>query len=231
MILLASAKTMKTSNVDNCSKPIFERKSNALRAELKKLDYEQMAAYFKIKGKTLENTFNYYSQPISGKVITSLDGAVFKQIRVINDEYIKNNVYIIDAMYGILNGHDKIDLFRLDFNSKAIIEQSYYNYWREDIHNFIESTNHQQLLVLTSEEYTKVLNLEAINKDIFQVEFEPAIKSSVHKKQARGKIANYCIANMIDDYTLLDNIVIDEYALSLNKDNIIFITRNEESDV
>lgn len=231
MILLASAKTMKASNTENCTLPVFASKSQVLRSQLSQLDYNQLGAYYKIKGKTLETTYNYYSQPVSGKVITSLDGVAFKQIQATNDDYIKNNVFVIDAMYGILNGNDQIELFRLDFNLKSIIDQTYYNYWRDDISNFIEETNHQQLLVLTSEEYTKVLNLDQINKRIFQVGFDSKIKSSVHKKQARGKIANYCIANNLQDYRLLDNVVIDQYTINLKNDEMLVVTRNEEEDV
>lgn len=231
MILLASAKTMKPTSTTNCTQPVYNQKAQVIRDEIGKMSYEQLAAYFKIKGKTLDNTHKYYSQPLQGKVVTSLDGVVFKQIKALNDDYIGNNVYILDAMYGILNGNDKIDLFRLDFNTKSVVDTSYYNYWQEDVHNFIENTKHEQLLVLTSDEYTKLLNLQAIKKEIFQIEFTPEIKSSVHKKQVRGKIANYCINHQVEDYHLLNNIVIDEYKITMQTDNILLISRNEVKDV
>lgn len=231
MILLASAKTMKPTSTANCTQPVYNQKAQVIRDEIGKMSYEQLATYFKIKGKTLDNTHKYYSQPLQGKVFTSLDGVVFKQIKALNDDYIGNNVYILDAMYGILNGNDKIDLFRLDFNTKSVVDTSYYNYWQEDVHNFIENTKHEQLLVLTSDEYTKLLNLQAIKKEIFQIAFTPEIKSSVHKKQVRGKIANYCINHQVEDYRLLNNIVIDEYTIKMQTANILLISRNEVKDV
>lgn len=224
MIVLPSAKTMKKSDVTNTSTPIFENKAKAIRTEIAQMDKDQLANYFKVKGKTLDNTHGYYQEPQKGKVVTSLDGAVFKQIEPSNDEYIKDNLYVLDAMYGILNGNDQIDLFRLDFNLKSVFDQSYYNYWKEDVHNFINNTNHDQLLILTSDEYTKLLKLDQINKQIFEIEFDSEIKSSVHKKQARGKIANYCIANTINDYSKLNGVQIDEYQLKVEQTKIL-VTR------
>ncbi len=225
MILLASAKTMKASDVTNATVPIFNDKSQKIRDEIAKMDKEQIGAYFKVKGKTLDNTHCYYTKPPKGKVVTSLDGAVFKQINPFNEQYITNNLYVLDAMYGILNGNDQIDLFRLDFNLKSVLPTSYYNYWKEDVHNFINNKDHKQVLVLTSDEYTKVLKLDEIDKQIFQIEFDSSIVSSVHKKQARGKIANYCITHNITDYNKLNNRQVDEYCLELKANNLIYITR------
>ncbi len=224
MILLASAKTMKPSDTSGATKPIFEDKSQPIRESISRLDEQQLATYFKIKGKTLDTTNSYYSQSIHGKVYTSLDGAVFKQVTATDESYIKNYLFVLDAMYGILRGTDQIELFRLDFNTKSLLDKTYYNYWKEDVHNFIENSNHHQLLVLTSDEYTKLLKLKELNKQIFEIEFDSEIKSSVHKKQARGKIANYCIENNIEDYSKLDNKHIEEYKLQLEGTKLL-ITR------
>lgn len=226
MIILASAKTMKESETINSSVPIFEDKSKKIREQIAKLSKEELATYFKIKGKTLDNTELYYSNPPQGKVVTSLDGAVFKQINCLDDKYIAKNLFVLDAMYGILNGNDKIDLFRLDFNTKSLLETSYYNYWKDDVYNFIENTNHKQLLILTSDEYTKLLKLDQLNKLIFTIEFDTAIKSTVFKKQCRGLIANYCIEHNIADYHQLDDVIIEDYRLQLQANNILYITNN-----
>ncbi|WOO87401.1 peroxide stress protein YaaA [Mollicutes bacterium LVI A0039] len=224
MIVLASAKTMKPSADEDATKPVFAEKSQQIRKQIAKMSIDELQNYFKIKGKTLENTHKYYSQPIYGKVVTSLDGAVFKQIQPLNDEYIANNLYVLDTMYGILNGNDQIELFRLDFTLKSVVEQSYYNFWKEDVNKYIDNHHHHQLLILSSDEYTKLIDKASISKQIFEIEFDPEIKSSVHKKQCRGKIANYCIANHIEDYSNLDNTQIDEYNLTL-KGITIYITR------
>ncbi len=230
MILLASAKTMKESSVENTTIPVFTDKSNLIRSEISKMSKAELASYFKIKGKTLDNTFKYYSEPCLGKVVTSLDGAVFKQITALNDQYITNNLFVLDALYGILRGTDQINLFRLDFNTKSILDTSYYNYWKDDVNDFIFNSDHKQVLLLTSDEYTKLLNLNQIDKQIFTIEFDSEIKSSVHKKQARGKIANYCIEHQIKAYEQLDKAIIDEYQLILKADNCLQITRNPEEN-
>ncbi len=225
MILLASAKTMKPSDITNATIPVFAAKSKIIRKSISALTEEELAKYFKIKGKTLDTTKQYYSNPPQGKVYTSLDGAVFKQVTATDESFIANNLFVLDAMYGILAGTDQIDLFRLDFNTKSLLDETYYNYWRNDVNSYIKEQSHNQLLLLTSDEYTKLLNKSEIDKQIFEIEFDPVIKSTVHKKQARGKIANYCIENKITDYTNLDNSVICEYTLQLQADNIIYITR------
>ncbi len=227
MILLASAKTMKPSDTTNATTPIFSAKSKIIRKSISALTEEELAKYFKIKGKTLDTTKLYYSSPPQGKVYTSLDGAVFKQITEPNEEYIQNNLFVLDAMYGILAGTDQIDLFRLDFNTKSLLDTTYYNYWREDVNKYINESHHSQILLLTSDEYTKLLNKKDVTKQILEIEFDSNIKSTVHKKQARGKIANYCIENQVTDYTKLDNCEICEYNLELKSDNIIYITRND----
>lgn len=228
MIVLASAKTMKESDVANSSVPIFAAKSEKIRKKIGQMSKTELGTYFKIKGKTLDTTYKYYTEACRGKVITSLDGAVFKQITAYNDEYINENIFVLDAMYGILNGNDQINLFRLDFNLKSVVGTSYYNYWKEDVQNFIISTAHDQLLVLSSDEYTKLLNLQELVKEVFTLNFDNAIKSSVHKKQCRGKIANYCIVSKITNYNALDGLIIEEYALNIDRDNKINISRVED---
>ncbi len=220
MILLASAKTMKQSDITDGTIPIFNEKSLQIRHKISKLSKEQLAKYFKIKGKTLDNTYSYYQTSIKGKVITSLDGAVFKQIENSNPDYVTSNLYVLDAMYGILNGNDIIDLFRLDFNLKSVLAQSYYYYWRDDVHNFISSSKHQQILLLTSDEYTKLLKLSKLDKQVYTVDFNKLIKSSVHKKQIRGMIANYCISNQILEYNSLNGVVIGDYTLTILNDTV-----------
>lgn len=216
MIILASAKTMKESNISDSSIPIFEEKSKLIRNHFSNMDIDQLALYFKIKGKTLDSTYNYYQHSIKGKVITSLDGQVFKKITSYNKDYVANNFYVLDTMYGILNGNDQIDLFRLDFNSKAIFDISFYNYWKEEVNNFIKCSKHKQLLILSSDEYTKLLQLDKLDKQVFEITFSEEIKSTVFKKQIRGMIANYCIENQITDYNELDNVMVDNYKLTCN---------------
>lgn len=227
MIVLASAKTMNESTMENTTIPKFQNKANIIRESIKDLDKQELSAYFKIKGKTLETTFNYYHSEIKGRTISSLAGAVFKEIKADDNDYIGANVFVLDAMYGVLNGNDCIDLYRLDFNTKSLIDLSYYQYWKADVNEFINNHSSNQLLILSSDEYTKLLELNTIEKEIFTIQFDNEITSSVHKKQIRGKITNYCIKNKIFDYKLLDNITIDQYICSLSCDNVILVSKGE----
>lgn len=225
MILLASAKTMKPVVMNNPTKPIFSEKSEIIRNQIAQLDKLELADYFKIKGKTLDQTYEYYQNPIDGQVLSSLDGQVFKQIKLSNPQYVEQNIFILDAMYGILNGNDQIKLFRLDFNLRSLLPVSYYNFWKEDVNKFISQTSHSQILNLASNEYTKLLQPQIINKQIIEIEFDKTITSSVHKKQCRGKIANYCITHNVTDYKQLNNLLIEDYRLSFKNDDLIIISK------
>ncbi len=217
MILLASAKTMRQTEVLGAGEAPFLKQSKAIREQFKLMSKEQIGQYFKIKNKTLDTTYNYYQTSQSGIVIKSLQGQVMKQITADNPDFIKKHVYVLDAMYGILNGYDQIELFRLDFTCKTILEVSYYNYWQKEVNHYIEKHQDKAILLLTSEEYSKLIDSQMISKDIYTLAFEKEIKSSVHRKQVRGKICNYCIAHQITDYRQLDGVKIDEYQLTLNQ--------------
>lgn len=220
MIVLASAKTMKPSKAGK-QLPVFLNQSMILRKQLKKKSKEQLSTYFNIKGKTLDNTYYYFQEKVVGNVLDSLNGVVFREISARNHNYIQNNVFIIDALYGLLNGNDQIELYRLDFNCKSLVDVSLYKYWTEHVNYFVKNHPSTQLLVLSSNEYTKLLNIKSFNKDIFTIDFDKSIKSSTEKKQVRGKICNYCILNQIEDYTLLNQIEIENYYLILLENRIV----------
>lgn len=217
MILLASAKTMKETELRTTSAPVFDEQSRAIRTLIAKMDEDAMAKYFKIKGKTLDTTMSYFKQPQYGCAIDSLSGQVMKQIASRKDQYIKDNVFILDAMYGIINGYDAIELFRLDFTLKSVLNISYYSYWKDIVNEYIIKLNPSQLLILSSDEYTKLLDFQKLNCEIYQIDFDESVKSTVKKKQIRGMICNYAIENEISDYSQLDNSIIDDIKLSLSE--------------
>ena len=59
------------------------------------------------------------------------------------------------------------------------------------------------ILLLTSNEYTKMIDLKKITKNVFQVQ---AKSHSVNLKKMRGMILNYCSVNNINDYQLLEKV-------------------------
>lgn len=229
MIVLASAKTMVASEAGK-SLPVFLNKSQIIRCELKKLDTDQLSSYFKIKNKTLETTKKYYQQSIVGNVLDSLNGVAFREIYARDSAYITENVFILDALYGILNGNDTIDLYRLDFNCRSLLDQSYYQYWKDDVTSFINKYNCDQLLILSSDEYTKVIDLPRLNKQIFTICFTKTVTNSTLKKQLRGKICNYCIEHKIKDYTALNGCEIDSFTLTLSS-NIITVSKKLQTNI
>lgn len=229
MILIAPSKKMKIYRETMKkaeSKPFFISKAHRIRKYLENLSKEELSCELKISNKVLDDTFQMYRSHTCSKALFSYSGVVFKELSIKNYslEYLQKNIFVLDAMYGIINALDDINLYRLDF-SKKINDINLYNYWRAEVNLYISSYDAEKILNLASLEYSKLVKFETLNKDVYNIHFDKKIVSSVEKKQIRGKILNYCIVNKVQDYDLLDNIEIDNYILALS-DREILIRRN-----
>ena len=184
---------------------LFEDKTDFLVKKIQKLTKKEMANLFKINDKTLDNTYNYYNNfgTTFGNAIDVYNGISFKQIKSFDNEYLSNKVFILSALYGISNATQPICCYRLDFSHRKIFDTNLYNYWEEEIIDFINYKN-EQVLDLASKEYSKMINVKKLNVDFYTVSFICSDKlTSVDLKKLRGHILNYCIENKIHDYKLL----------------------------
>lgn len=178
-------------------------KTNELVGALKVFSKDDLSKIFKIKGSLLEETYNqyqFYYEQEEREAISLYDGVSFKQIDLesfSNSEfdYIKNNVLIFSALYGINFGSNLIRPYRLDMTNK-ILEISPYSFWNEVIENFLLTYKNEIFINIASKEFSKILNRKIFN--VIDIEFRQIVDEKVKNisteaKKARGAMLNYLI--------------------------------------
>lgn len=196
MIIFSPTKTMKETTIQQ--EITYSDKTTNLAKEIASLDKEQLSKKLKVKNKTLDVTYNYYQEFGNNctKAYLTYDGVSFKQLVSSNETYIESNVYIISALYGLINGCDVISKYRLDMSYPGL-----YKYWGEEVNNKVETLKHNEILNLASNEFSKIIKT---NKKIYNVKFIREAKVSTYEtKLLRGHILNYCVENNITNYTNL----------------------------
>ncbi len=222
MIVINASKKINNNNNYN-NKYIQSNQTTIIKKKMLSLSKVELGDFLKIKNNLLEQVFNYYHKPFYNEAIYLYSGTMFEQINqeaLNNNNYLVNNVYIFSALYGIINAVDVIQSYRLDFTKSNIFEQSLYNYWKEYVNDMINSHPSKQLLILSSNEYTKLIDFKTINKEYFSLEFIN-IKNSYERKKIRGLILNYCILNYINEYNNLDSVIISLYVFKIEKNKIL----------
>ncbi len=221
MILISPAKTLTLNDKNIVStKPHFYKEGDELREQIKTLDLTKI---LKIKGKTLDQTIDFFNNDNYYHALKSFDGLVFKQLSTRDNKYIKNNLFILNGMYGIINATDGIKPYRLDFNNK-LCNQSIEKYWTPFIIDNLEKSN-EDILNLASNEYGKILKNKNLN--VYNTHFydEDGFKlATTYTKIARGIVLNLCIELEINDYNQLDQKNTDELTISVldNDINVIY---------
>lgn len=216
MIIIAPTKIMKQGAVEfDLTTPCFLNNSNELRTKIMKLEKDELANLMKIKNKTLETTYNYFQQQYNQvNAINAYDGIAFKQINPKNENYLRENVYILSALYGILKATDAVEPYRLDFTMKNLFDFNLYKYWEELIADYINQKNPCYILNLASEEYAKMIRKNlSYDTTMIDLEFNQKV-SSTNLKKYRGQILNYCIEHQIYDYEQLIDVKFTEFKIN-----------------
>ena len=148
-------------------------------------------------------------------------------------KYLKNNLLILSALYGVSLAFDLLKKYRLDM-TMSITDKGLYNFWKKDVNDYISNIldKDEILLNLASSEFSRLIDnkkILMINID-FKEEKDGTYKSvSTYSKKARGKFLNYLVKNQIDNLEEIVKIKLDGY--NFNKDlsdekNLIFTRRN-----
>ena len=185
----------------------FKEKTDFLISILKNFSEDEISSKLKIKGKILDEVFNIYSNFYNQEereAISLYDGVSYKQldIEIFSREsyrYMRDNVFIFSALYGVLNACTPIKPYRLDMTNK-ILEVSPYDFWREDIEKYLLQFKDETFINIASNEFSKILNRKVFN--VIDIEFRQCdgdkIKNiSTEAKKARGALLNYLIENKI----------------------------------
>ena len=245
-IIFSPSKEMREENIFENKKieftePKFKDKTNILIGILKEKSLSEIENIMKLKGKLLNKTYKDIQDYDKLKFIPAISmyyGVSFKELNLEDYsekslEYLKNNLLILSALYGVLLAFDLLKKYRLDM-TMSIIDKGLYNFWKKDINDYISNilSKDEVLLNLASGEFSKLIDnkkISMINID-FKEEKDGAYKAvSTYSKKARGQFLNYLIKNQIANLEDIKKIKLDGY--SLNKDlsdekNLIFTRKN-----
>ena len=245
-IIFSPSKEMREENIFKNKKiefteSKFKDKTNILIGILKEKSLSEIENIMKLKGKLLNKTYKDIQDYDKLKFIPAISmyyGVSFKELNLEDYsekslEYLKNNLLILSALYGVLLAFDLVKKYRLDM-TMSIIDKGLYNFWKKDINDYISNilSKDEVLLNLASGEFSKLIDnkkISMINID-FKEEKDGVYKSvSTYSKKARGQFLNYLIKNQIANLEDIKKIKLDGYSLNkdlLDEKNLIFTRKN-----
>ena len=245
-IIFSPSKEMREENIFESKKiefteSKFKDKTNILIDILKEKLISEIENIMKLKGELLNKTYKDiqdYDKLKSIPAISMYYGVSFKELNLEDYsekslKYLKNNLLILSALYGVSLAFDLLKKYRLDM-TMSIIDKGLYNFWKKDINDYISNilSKDEVLLNLASGEFSKMIDskkISIINVD-FKEEKDGAYKSvSTYSKKARGQFLNYLVKNQIDNLEDIKKIKLDGYSLNntlSDEKNFIFTRKN-----
>ena len=245
-IIFSPSKEMREENIFENKKiefteSKFKDKTNILIGILKEKSLSEIENIMKLKGKLLNKTYKDIQDYDKLKFIPAISmyyGVSFKELNLEDYsekslEYLKNNLLILSALYGVSLAFDLLKKYRLDM-TMSIIDKGLYNFWKKDINDYILNilSKDEVLLNLASGEFSKMIDskkISIINVD-FKEEKDGIYKSvSTYSKKARGQFLNYLVKNQIDNLEDIKKIKLEGYSLNntlSDEKNFIFTRKN-----
>ncbi len=192
-----------------------------------------------IKGKLLDKTFDEYlnfnnSETVSA--ICSYTGTVFKELDIKNYgdyalDYLKENVRILSALYGILKPFDRIKIARLDMKMK-VLNISNYKFWNKKIDLFLkEELKKDEIIInLSSNEFKKMVGINFIDIEFKECKDNSCKTVGIYSKKARGILMNYMIINNVTTFSEIKEFNLEgyKYREDLSNDKKIIFTRKRK---
>ena len=239
-ILIPTAKEL-NKKAQEANEELLGEKTKSIIDEFADKKPEELAKIYKIKEDKAkeeyvrwQNLANHSAK--SYKALELFNGLMYRNISRddFNDEdkdYIKKNVYITTALYGVINAYEAIHEHRLDFlQNVKIKDSSLKNFWREDYDKNVEKD--EVIISLLSSEFEEVFS-KAIRDKFIKITFmeekngDLKIHSTISKK-ARGKFLSEAIKRKITNIRELETINFDgfEYKSELStENNLVFVAK------
>lgn len=224
IICISPAKTFNIQPYSINQKPYLNKGAHMMIDKLKTLDKETIIKKMKVSKKlahqimddyahfgqvTNAAIFSYYGHQYRHFDIASLDPSFYPNL--------KKHLFILSAVYGILNALDDISVYRLEMQDKSIM--NLYDYWSPKIPAYIHKFHQGETIInLCSKEYGKIIEpLEnTITIDIFQLKQNKLSIHSMEAKRMRGLFARYLVEHPDAN---LKHINIDGYHFNEEKSN------------
>ena len=245
-IIFSPSKEMREENIFENKKIEFTEfkfkdKTNILMCVLKEKSIDEIKNIMKLKGDLLNKTYKDIQNHKKLKNVPAISmyyGVSFKELELEDYsekslKYLKNNLLILSALYGISLPFDLLKKYRLDM-TMSIMDKGLYSFWKKDVTDYISNILNKDeiLLNLASSEFSKVIDnkkIPMINID-FKEEKDGVYKSvSTYSKKARGKFLNYLIKNQINNLEDIKEVELDKYSLNKNlsdEKNFVFTRKN-----
>ena len=239
-ILIPTAKEL-NKKAQEVNEELLGEKTKNIIDEFADKKPEELAKIYKIKEDKAKEEYVRWQNLAnctakSYKALELFNGLMYRNISRddFNDEdkdYIKKNVYITTALYGVINAYEAIHEHRLDFlQNVKIKDSSLKNFWREDYDKNVE--NDEVIISLLSSEFEEVFS-KAIRDKFIKITFmeekngDLKIHSTISKK-ARGKFLSEAIKRKITNIRELETIKFDgfEYKSELStENNLVFVAK------
>lgn len=239
-ILIPTAKEL-NKKAQEVNEELLGEKTKNIIDEFADKKPEELAKIYKIKEDKAKEEYVRWQNLAnctakSYKALELFNGLMYRNISRddFNDEdkdYIKKNVYITTALYGVINAYEAIHEHRLDFlQNVKIKDSSLKNFWREDYDKNVE--NDEVIISLLSSEFEEVFSKAIRDKFIkttFMEEKNGNLKiHSTISKKARGKFLSEAIKRKITNIRELETIKFDgfEYKSELStENNLVFVAK------
>lgn len=218
LLLLSPAKTLNfdPTDIKKHTQPQFLAQSEALIDTLKKYNSEQIQALMGVSEKIANlNVSRYqdFSLPFdvsnAKQAILAFKGDVYQGLSVeefdeADLEFAHQHIGILSGLYGLLRPLDLMQAYRLEMGTKLQVDKNknLYEFWDDAITKQINATGVKNIINLASKEYFKSVKKEALEGELWTVDFKEN-KNGKYKivafyaKKARGMMCNYVVKNRL----------------------------------
>lgn len=243
LAILSPAKTLDYETpliTKKSSEPDFVEDSAELIAALRKLSPDDLSAKMKISDKLAQLNAERYAdwRPVfysdaarpaihafKGDVYLGLDAP---SLSARDHNYAQKHLRILSGLHGLLRPLDQIRPYRLEMGTRLASARgkNLYDFWgskvTDALNQSITDQNHRALINLASNEYSNVVQPEAIKARIINVSFLD-YKNGDYKfisffgKRARGSMARYMIDHRVKSLKQLRAFDYDGYRFNADR--------------
>lgn len=229
---------------------LFAEQISRLVSKLKHYTPDEFENLMKISPKLAQSVFDMYINfdskhygednakqalfAFTGDVYRGLDALTLSPAQI---SYAQEHLLMISGLYGLIRPLDLIQAYRLEMGTKFYIDDVLlYAFWRETLtrklNEIISDNNHQVVVNLASNEYSKVIDKKMIKAAWLEVDFKEFHKGkyqtiALFAKRARGRMVRYIIDHNINDIDALKGFDYDGYVFNLefSRDKSFCFTR------
>lgn len=232
LLLLSPAKTLdfNPTHIKTHTQPLFLKQSKTLVNNLKKYSSKEIQDLMGVSEKIANlNVSRYqdfsvpFDQSNAKQAILAFKGDVYQGLSVEDfDEeelnFAHEHIGILSGLYGFLRPLDLMQPYRLEMGTKLKVgeHKNLYEFWDQSITQQINATGAKDIINLASNEYFKSVKKEALEGNLWTVDFKEN-KNGKYKivafyaKKARGMMCNYVVKNHIEKPEDLKSFDMDDY--------------------